>query len=172
MQLFPFPIIRLLSFFSPSVPIRAEKCLQLKTIVWWRQKCLTGFFSVAKMASSARPKDAQSIDTSIFHALSFSLSGLLSQAESSLQRVTSHIQILMCRVYPRPAWAPLHFALPGLFAVPPCGFLCTGWVRFVWSEQVLEQLNTSKLGKALIDWQDVWKEPQRGKEKIRKAAGL
>lgn len=165
-----FPIILLLSFFQSICPNQSWKCLQLKTIVWWRQKV---FFSVAKMASSARPKDAQSIDTSIFHAFSFSLSGLLSRAVPSLQRVTSHIQILMCRVYPRLAWAPLHFALPGLFAVPPCGFPCTGWVSsFIWSEQVPEQLNTSKLGKALIDWQDFWKEPQRGKEKIRKAAGL
>lgn len=150
-----FPIILLLSIFSPSVPIRAEKCLQLKTIVWWRQKCLR---------RKDRPKDAQSIDTSIFHAFTFSLSGLLSRAVSSSQRVASHIQILMCRVYLQLACAPRHFALPGLFVVPPCGFPCTGWVRsFVWSEQVLEQLNASKLGKALIDWQDFWKEPQRGK---------
>lgn len=120
-------------FFSPSAPIRAEKCLMLKTMVWWRQQYTIVFFFFEEMATSARPKDTVLIDPSIFHASSFSLSRLLCRAKSSLQGVTSHSQILMCRVYLQLPWAPLHFALLDLFAVPQnrsaIGFLQAARVR-------------------------------------------
>lgn len=83
------------------------------SIVWWRQKCNFSVVVVQKMASPAQRKDTQSINISIFQDFSFSSSGLLSPAMSSLQGVTFHIQVLMCRVHLELAWALLH---PGLFA--------------------------------------------------------
>lgn len=144
-----FPITLLLSLFSPSVPIRAEKCLQLKTIVWWRQKCLTGFFCCEN--GIFNPTKKCTVDQYI------NISRFLIQLEWTSQSSRRALSSKGHFSHPDPdvprlssaSVNPTTLCPPRTFLVAPYGFPCTGWVRsFVWSEQVLEQL---KLGKGSLE---------------------